>query len=516
MAEPRYALSVTADAKPDKPAVIAADTGDVITYAELESRSRRIAEMLAEVGLRTGDHVALLMDNGKRVLEIIWAAQRSGLYMTPVNWHLTADEARYIVEDCDAAVLFASASVVALATSIPTSATLLRRFSVEGTIPGFDDLDTALARCPAETQQFEDIEGMLMLYSSGTTGRPKGILRPLSGQRFGESSGVPPSMHEEFAGDDLVYLCSAPLYHVAPLTAAMLSQRVGGTVVVMRRFDPEEVLRLIDTYRVTHAQMVPTMFVRLLKLPPEVRARYDVTSLRYVVHTAASCPVPVKEQMIAWWGEKLWEVYAGSEGNGGCIVDSATWLLHKGTVGKPAFGNVHIVSEEGDELPPGNIGTIYFADAPGFEYHKDADKTASSVNSAGWSTLGDLGYVDDDGFVYLSDRRTDLIISGGVNIYPQEVENVLVLHPKVTDVAVIGVPDDEMGHAVKAIVQPAHGAEAGPELATELIAYCREQIAHFKCPRSVDFDPELPRLPNGKLMKRLLTDRYRPALKSHS
>jgi len=511
MAEPRYSLAATAMTKPDKPAVIDGQTGDVVTYREIETRSRAIASLLAELGLRCGDHVAILMDNDKHFFDVIWATQRSGLYVTPVNWHLSAAEARYIVEDCDAAVLFASESVRSLAESIPLSTTLRRRFCVSGAIEGFDDLDAALTELPEEPQPFEETEGMLMLYSSGTTGLPKGIVRPLSGKRFGESTGLV-KMDDEFGGDDLVHLCSAPLYHAAPLTSSMLTQQLGGTVVVMSNFDPQEVLRLIDTYRVTRAQFVPTMFVRLLKLPPEVRAQYDVSSLKFVLHTGAPCPIEVKEQMIAWWGETIWEVYAGSEGNGGCIVDSATWLLHKGTVGQPNFGSVHIVGDDGMELPTGVIGVIYFSDGPTFSYHKDPDKSASSVNAKGWSTLGDMGYLDENGFLYLSDRRTDLIISGGVNIYPREVENVLTLHPKVMDVAVIGVSDPEMGHAVKAVVQPADIKDAGPELAAELITYCRERLAHFKCPRSVDFDPELPRLPNGKLMKRHILERYRPAL----
>ncbi len=509
MAETRYSLAATANTQPDKPAIIDRQTGEIVTYGELEERSGRIASLLAEVGLRRGDHVAILMDNDKRFLEIIWATQRSGLYVTPVNWHLSADEARYIVEDCDAAALFVSESVRTLAESIPLSTTLRRRFCAHGSIDGFDDLDAALAELPDEPHPFEDIEGMLMLYSSGTTGRPKGIVRPLSGKRFGESTGLV-NMDDDFEGDNLVHLCSAPLYHAAPLTSSMLTQQLGGTVVVMSNFDPLEVLRLIDTYRVTRAQFVPTMFVRLLKLPPEVRAQYDVSSLKFVLHTGAPCPIEVKEQMIAWWGETIWEVYAGSEGNGGCIVDSATWLLHKGTVGQPNFGSVHVIGSDGEELPAGEIGAIYFSDGPTFSYHKDPDKTASSVNPKGWSTLGDMGYLDEDGFLYLSDRRTDLIISGGVNIYPREVENILTLHPKVMDVAVIGVADPEMGQAVKAVVQPVDMRDAGPELAAELITYCRDRLAHFKCPRSVDFDSELPRLPNGKLMKRHILDRYRP------
>lgn len=519
MTVPKYSLAATANVWPDRPAVIDAESGEVVTFAELEDRSHRIAQLLAATGLRRGDHIAILMENNKRYLEVVWAAQRSGLYLTPVNWHLTAAEAHYVIEDCGAAALFVSSAVGDLARGIRATPSLRRRFCIDGPVDGHEDLDLALAElgAPAEPPpSYEPVEGALMFYSSGTTGRPKGIVRPLPDLPFGESSMQSDFMREAYGQDGVVQLCSAPIYHAAPLPASMMAQRVGGTVVMMQRFDAEAILRLIERHRVTHAQFAPTVFVRLLKLREEVRNRYDVSSLRTVIHTAAACPVAVKEQMIAWWGEKIWEIYAGSEGNGVCLVDSGTWLQHKGTVGKAISGVVHIVDEDGGELPPGMVGTIYFSDAPAFEYHNDPAKTASSRLADGWSTLGDLGYVDEDGFLYISDRRTDLIISGGVNIYPREVEEVLLAHPRVLDVAVIGVPDPDMGHQVKAVVQPVDPAdvEAGVAagFAAELIDYCRSRIAHFKCPRSVDFDLELPRLPNGKLLKRVVLERYRPAL----
>lgn len=508
---PQYSLARTAGEFPDRLAVVDTDTGATVTFGELEDRSHRLAGLLAELGLSKGDHVAVLMDNDVRTFEIIWATQRSGLYITPINWHLKADEAKYIVEDCEAKVIFASPSTGSLAASIPLGSALDHRISVGGAIPGYDDLDTLLAARAGEVHPYSDAEGMMMLYSSGTTGRPKGIMRPLSGTRFGETPGQSAEMEREWQGE-VRHLCTAPLYHALALATSMFAHKMGGTVVSMRRFDPETALRVIERHRVTHAGMVPTMFVRLLKLPAEVRSRYDVSSLRFVIHTGAPCPIPVKEQMISWWGEVIWEIYAGSEGNGSCMVDSATWLRHKGTVGQAHSGAVHILGADGEELPAGQVGIVAFSGVAPFEYYKDPAKTAAAVmNSRGWSTLGDMGHVDEEGYLYLSDRRTDLIISGGVNIYPREVENALTMHPKVLDVAVIGVPDPEMGHQVKAVVQLVDPADAGPATEAELIAYCRGQIAHYKCPRSIDFEAELPRLPSGKLLKRNIMERYRTA-----
>jgi acyl-CoA synthetase (AMP-forming)/AMP-acid ligase II len=306
----------------------------------------------------------------------------------------------------------------------------------------------------------------------------------------------------------MVYLSPAPLYHSAPLRFTMAVQRTGGTVIVMEHFDPVEFLRLVERHQVTHTQVVPTMFVRLLKLPEDERRRYDVSSLRVCIHAAAPCPIPVKEQMIEWWGPIIHEYYAGTEGNGFCAIDSEQWLAHKGSVGKPLIGELHIVGEDGEELPAGEAGTIYFGGGGGFEYHNDPEKTAKSRDPRGWSTLGDVGYADEDGYLHLTDRKAYMIISGGVNIYPQEAENVLTMHPKVADVAVFGVPNEDFGEEVKAVVQPVDMADAGPELERELIAYCRDALADVKCPRSVDFEAELPRHPTGKLYKRLLKDRY--------
>ena len=451
------------------------------------------------------------MDNTARYFEVCWAAQRSGISYTPINWHLNADEAAYILDDCEAKVFFATPAVGALAVAIAGAPRVTHRFSVGGAIDGFDDLDEALATLQADGPTPSPVEGLIMFYSSGTTGRPKGILRPYSGAPYGTGIGLEMLMSGlyEFNAES-VYLCPAPLYHAAPLGWSMGTLRLGGTVVMMRQFDPIKALALIERYHITHGQFVPTMFIRMLKLTEEERTRNDLSSLKVAIHAAAPCPVDVKDQMIAWWGPVIQEYYAGSEGNGFCAVDSPTWLAHKGTVGRPVGGLLHILDEDGNELPTGEIGTVYFEGTAAFEYHNDPAKTASAYNPKGWSTLNDVGHVDAEGFLYLSDRRSHLIISGGVNIYPQEVENVLTMHPLIADVAVIGVPDPEMGEAVKAVVQLVDMSKASPELAQELIDYCRERLAKFKCPRTLDFDPELPRLPTGKLFKRRLIDRYRP------
>ena len=353
------------------------------------------------------------------------------------------------------------------------------------------------------------MEGDFLLYSSGTTGRPKGIKRPLTLAPLGQGrpAAVPFLRALGFAAGD-VYLCPAPLYHAAPLAWSMAAQRLGGTVVVMERFDPVEALALIERHRVTHGQFVPTMFVRMLKLPDAERTAYDVSSLKAVVHAAAPCPVEVKQAMIDWWGPIVSEYYSATEGIGATFITAPEWLTHTGTVGKAMLGVAHILDDDGNELPAGEIGTVWFSGGYDFTYHNDPQKTAEAKDTRGYSTVGDVGYLDEEGYLYLTDRKAFMIISGGVNIYPQEAENVLINHPKVLDVGVIGVPDAEMGEAVKAVVQPVNWDDAGPELEAELIEYCRAHIAAYKCPRSVDFDPELPRLDTGKLYKKQLRARY--------
>ena len=491
---------------PGKAAAILADTGETLTYAELERRSVQLAHVLHDAGLRPGDVVALLTENHLRACEVYWAAVRSGMYITAVNYHLTAPETAYIVADSGARALIISAAQggtgQAILDGIPEASL---RLAYGGAVPGYGSYEDTIAAASAEP--FTDQpRGATMLYSSGTTGRPKGVRPELPGDQI-DSGPDPLSMLVELVfgvGQDAVYLSPAPIYHAAPLRWSASIQAVGGTVVMMSRFDAEQALAVIEKYRVTHGQYVPTMFVRMLQLPDGTRARYDVSSIRLAVHAAAPCPVEVKRRMIEWWGPVLVEYYAGTEGVGMTVVDSATWLSHPGTVGRSVLGPVHICGEGGAELGPGQIGEVFFeTEQVAFRYHNAPEKTraAQHPEHENWTCLGDIGYVDEDGFLFLTDRKFFTIISGGVNIYPQEIENVLALHPAIHDVAVIGVPDPEMGESVKAFVQPAPGAVAGPELEQQIIAFVKERIAAFKAPRSVAFVDELPRTETGKLMK---------------
>ncbi len=501
-----------AEHHPDKPAYVMAPSGETVSYRELDEGSNRLAWLLHERGLRTGDSIAIWMGNNAAFLQAAWAAQRSGLYYTAISSLLTPAEAAYIFADCGAQALITSHDMVEAATELLARVPAVpTRLMVGGGADGFEAYEEAVAPMPSHPLPHA-VEGRQMLYSSGTTGRPKGVKMPLTGKPVGEpDSALTMARHlYQFEGDS-VLVSPGPLYHAAPLRFTMAMTRVGGTTVIMERFDPVEFLALVERHGATHALMVPTMFVRLLKLPPEERGSFDVSTLRCCIHGAAPCPVPVKEQMIEWWGPVLHEYYAGTEENGFVACTSEEWLAHRGTVGKPVMCSVHIVDASGQELPPGQPGTVYFESTTRFEYHNDPDKTRSSFNDKGWSTLGDVGYLDEDGYLYLTDRKAFTVISGGVNVYPQEAENVLVTHPKVADAAVFGVPDPEMGEAVKAVVQPLDMGDAGPELERELIAFCRGQLASFKCPRSVDFEPALPRHPTGKLHKRVLRDRYWPS-----
>ncbi len=494
----------------DKAAYTMARSEVTVTYAELDARSNQVAHLLRARGLETADHIAIQMENNPRYFDVTWGAQRSGLIYTAMSSRLTPGETEYIVNDCQAKAVFTSVALREVAAGltpdrIPAAA---NRFMCDGTIEGWESYEDAIAGQPT-TELPGMVDGTDMLYSSGTTGRPKGIARPVPEQPVGTPDGVTLLCQALYGvTEDSIYLSPAPQYHSAPLRFCMAMHRLGASVIVMEHFDPVELLCLIERYRVTHVQVVPTMFVRLLKLPEEERRRYDVSSLQCVIHAAAPCPIPVKRQMIEWWGPVLREFYAGTEGNGFVACDSGEWLAHPGTVGKALLGTIHIVGEDGAERPNYEPGTIYFEGGGEFEYHNDPTQTQSSRNDKGWSTLGDVGYLDDDGFLYLTDRKANMIISGGVNIYPQEAENVLTMHPKVADVAVFGVPNEEYGEEVKAVVQPVDVAAAGPELERELLAYCRSQLAHLKCPRSIDFEAELPRHPTGKLYKRLLKDRY--------
>jgi long-chain acyl-CoA synthetase len=500
-------LSQLASPQPNKPAVIMADGSATVTYGEMEHRSRQVSRLLAGLGVQAGDHVAVMLANRPEYFEISWGAQRRGTYWTPVNWHLTAEEAGYIVEDCGATVLFASPETAEVAAQIAARLPSVRAFVTGGQPGALRSYEAAIAGLAGD-QLPDEVEGIYFFYSSGTTGRPKGIKRENTFPPFGTGIGLELLLHGAFGfGPDSVYLCPAPLYHAAPIGWSMGAQRNGSTVVLMERFDPVECLRAIERFGITHAQFVPTHFVRMLKLPAAVRQSFDVSSLQVVIHAAAPCPVDVKMQMIDWFGPKLTEYYAGSEGNGMTMIGSAEWLTHPGSIGQAVVGTVHIVGADGADLPAGADGLIYF-DGQSFEYHNDPVKTASSRHEKGWSTLGDVGHLDEAGFLYLSDRRTDLIISGGVNIYPAEIEEALIMHPAVADVAVIGVPDAEMGQSVLAIVQLSGTGTGSPELAADLMAHCKSRLAGYKCPRSVQFVVDLPRLPTGKLLRRKLRDQF--------
>jgi acyl-CoA synthetase (AMP-forming)/AMP-acid ligase II len=502
-------LSEIAAKEPGKPAVIMSDGSRPVTFAELDRRSLQVSRLLRGLGVQPRDHVALMLANRPEFFEIAWGAQRRGTQWTPVNWHLTVQEAQYIVEDCGAQVLFASPETAGVAAQVAERLPQVAVFVTGDERPGLPSYERAVAGLSSDPLE-DEVEGMYFFYSSGTTGRPKGIRRQHDFPPFGTGFGLEQLMHGAFGfGPDSTYLCPAPLYHAAPIGWSLGTHRNGGTVVLMERFDAAACLRAIERHRVTHVQFVPTHFVRMLKLPAAQRRAFDLSSLQVVVHAAAPCPVDVKRQMFDWLGPRIAEYYAGSEGNGMTMIGPDEWLARPGSVGRPVIGTVHIVGEDGEELPAGQDGIIYFEGAP-FEYHNDPAKTASSRNDRGWSTLGDMGHLDADGYLFLADRRTDLIISGGVNIYPAEVEEALIMHPAVADVAVIGVPDPEMGQSVLAVVQPAGDGAPRPGLAGELLAHCRSRLASFKCPRTIEFARELPRLPTGKLLRRQLRDERQP------
>jgi long-chain acyl-CoA synthetase len=494
---------------PDKPAVIMATSGQVVTRLELDESANQCAHMLRDLGLRAGDNIAIYMENNPHFLQITSAAARSGLLYTAISTHLTVPEVEYIVNDCGAKAFFTSTAKSEVASQLldkmPKAGI---RLMVNGTTAGYDAYEDKVAPYPVEPLPDETV-GDAMLYSSGTTGRPKGIKLTLDPLAYGDLyDGAKMLIAVYGLNKETVYLSPAPLYHAAPLRFVMLTLHMGGTVVIMEKFDALHSLELIERYKATHSQWVPTMFVRMLKLPEEERKRFDVSSQKIAIHAAAPIPIQVKEQMIDWWGPILFEYYAGTEGNGLCAINSEEWLQHKGSVGRAVFGEAKILDDEGKELPAGEVGTIYFAGGHDFEYHNDPEKTAGIRTAEGWTTLNDVGYLDEEGYLYLTDRKSNMIISGGVNIYPQESENLLVTHPKVLDAAVIGVPHEEFGEAVKGVVQLRNPADAGPELEQELIEYCRSRLAKLKCPASIDFVEELPRTPTGKLLKRLLKDKH--------
>jgi long-chain acyl-CoA synthetase len=503
---------IHAASAPNRPAVVMAGSGKTVTYRELDDNSARLASALHALGLRHGDVIGLVSDNSAEAFEVYWAALRSGLYVTFVNWHLAPEEAAYILRDSGAQVVIASAGARAVAEPVVSLVPGVKHwYAFGGAVAGYQSYSGLLATAgPRLTDQ---PRGSEMLYSSGTTGRPKGIKPRLQpGQVDEPGDPVVELLASVFKiTEHDVYLSPAPIYHTAPLKWCASVQALGATVVVMERFDAEEALAAIERFRVTVTQVVPTMFVRMLHLPDETRAAYDVSSLRLAVHAAAPCPPDVKDAMISWWGPTLVEYYGATEQHGTTVITTSEWQTKRGSVGKAAMGVLHICDDDGTELSPGEVGTIYFErDVAPFEYHNDPEKTAASRHPAhdNWSTVGDVGYVDEDGYLFLTDRKGFMIISGGVNIYPQEIENVLALHPKILDVAVIGVPHAEMGEQVKAVVQLRAGIAPSDEIADEIIAHVRDRIAHYKAPKSVDFVGELPRTATGKLVKRVLIDRY--------
>ena len=506
---------------PDRPAVVMAGSGRTITFGELDRQSRSIADLWWELGAREGDHVAVLVQNQPEFFSVYWAAMRSGLYLTAVNPFLTLDEAAYIIDNSEAQILMVAGTLTSISSQlidrqIPTLEHVILLSESEEVPAGHSRLDDLLSAVRGAQRPEREPLGRVMLYSSGTTGRPKGIKKPLSGAEFGSGSEMAQILPGLLGvGPDTVYLSSAPLYHLAASVYVDAVNANGGTVVVMERFDAAQALSYIERHRVTLAQFVPTMLIRMLKLPDDVRAAADLSSLRSVVHGAGPCPPSAKERVIEWLGPIVYEYYGGTEDNGNTFITSAEWLEHRGSVGRPlSTTKIHICDPSGEEVEVGVTGVIYLetsAQKSAFEYHGDpaASAKARHPRHSTWTTLGDVGHVDEDGYLYLTDRLNFMIVSGGVNIYPREVEDALAMHPEVLDVAVIGVPDEEMGEVVKAVVQPRDPARAGDDLATELISYVRERLAHYKCPRSVDFIEELPRLPTGKLYKRGLVDRYR-------
>ena len=470
---------------------------------------RRFAQLLRARGLKRGDHFAVLMENNVHYLQVVWGSQRAGTMMVPISTRLTAPEICYILKDAGAKFLLTSTRYAEAIEGIRDECADLPLLIVDG--EGEEDYEAALAAQPAEPIA-DQAPGQYMLYSSGTTGRPKGVkpappedddilaTNPLMGLAV-MGAGMP-------ADGSMVYLSPAPLYHAAPIGWCTTAQRLGGTVVVMEKFDPEHALETIEKYKVTDSQWVPTHFVRMLKLDPEVRTRYDLSSHQRALHAAAPCPVPIKREMIEWWGPIINEYYAGSEGVGMTLIKAEDWLTHPGSVGKAIHGTLHVCDAEGEEVPAGQDGLLYFENDLIPTYHNDPEKTREAMHPKGWMTLGDIGHVDEDGFLYLTDRKSHMIISGGVNIYPQEIENLLVTHDKVMDAAVIGAPCPDFGEKVVAVVQPIDMADAGDALEAELRDFLAPSLSKIKMPKLFDFRAQLPREANGKLYKRELRDEY--------
>ena len=488
---------------PDRLAIVS-EAGR-LTYRELDERANRLANGLFTIGVGPGDAIALLCTNRPEFAEVVVACERAGLRLTPVNWHLTWTEAGYIVQDCEAKALLAEVSLAQTARdSFVSAPNCTIGISIGGAIEGFSTYESLLENSSAEPSEV-GTPGQRMLYTSGTTGRPKGVLHPPRPAGPLTSLGG----YSDEGGD--VHLCTGPLYHAAPLAFSLaIPLAYGSTVVLMEKWSAEQTLRLIDEHKVTHSHMVPTMFHRLVSLPDTVRRNFDVSSVRHLIHGAAPCPVAVKHKVIDWFGPVVWEYYAATEGTGS-LVDSETWLSRPGTVGRPVIeGQVIVADEDGQPVATGEVGLVFLKAPVGahFQYFKDPEKTESAFRGD-YFTLGDVGYFDEDGFLYLTDRSANLIISGGVNIYPAEIDAVLLEHPSVADAATIGVPNEEWGEEVLAVIELHSGIEPSETLTVELIELCRERLARYKCPRQFEFVDSLPRQDNGKIYKRLLRDNYR-------
>lgn len=501
-----------ASTTPHSAALIIAETGETVSFRELVERSNRAAHLLRDLGLRAGDHVAFMVDNSPLFFDLCWAALRSGLVYTPMSIHLAAEDAGYILSDCDARVFIASHSLKATAIDAAKHAPLLEhRFLSDGAEAGFYSWQEAVAECPVSGIADPSL-GIDMSYSSGTTGRPKGVVRPPERIPFGHPDAVMERGHPGHGfSKNTRFLVPNPVYHSAPSRFSMIVQSLGGTVVLMQKFDPENALAAIERYRANHGLFVPTMFVRMLQLDPETRQRYDVSSLRQVVHAAAPCPTPVKEQMLDWWGPIVDEFYGSTEQCGFTHITAAEWVERKNSIGRPTLGKFHVLDDQGRALPAGEIGTIWVEGAEPFSYYKAPDKTAESCNERGWQTLGDVGYIDEQGYVYLTGRNAFTINSGGVKISPKEVEDVLATHPSVVEAAVFGIPCPHFGEQVKAVVQLHDHSEAGAKIEAELIELCRARLSRIKAPKSIDFEEILPRDAVGKLLKKTLKARYWPA-----
>jgi acyl-CoA synthetase (AMP-forming)/AMP-acid ligase II len=492
----------------DKPAVTIFG-GPMLDFGTLDDRSARLARLLDAAGLQQGDRIAIFLGNGLACPVAAWAARRGGFRAVPVNWQLQTQEVGYIIDDSDARALVASHRLLDVAEQAVSGREEPCVRLTDGDGKGsFSSLDDAIADYTTE-QLPGRFDGPPMYYSSGTTGRPKGILRAIGPLRYGQQRPI-----EAFYADlygitsDSRLLIPAPLYFAAPFGWVMSALALGAEVVLLERFDPEHVLQAIERHRITHGLFVPTHFIRMLRLPDEARGRYDLTSLEVAVHAGAPCPPSVKRDMIDWWGPCIHEYYSGSEGAGFTTVSATEWLERPGTVGRARGGAIHILDDAGRECPIGETGSVFFENAPRFEYHKAPEKTALFYTPEGWGSLGDVGRVDAEGYLYLTDRKVDLIISGGANIYSQEIEAQVIEHPAILDAAAIGIPDAEFGEQVKLIVQPVPEAVPGSALAADILAWCRSRVAGFKCPRSIDFVEQLPRHANGKLMKRELKARY--------